>query len=299
LGFVQDVQHGLGHTSIMDAATADRKWEVLFADLVRYKEEHGNFIFGVLDQLVKQDRLVSCWARQQRVEYQKLQRGEACSLTALRLSRLSAIGFDVCPKPEHVPWEQRLQSLREFAAERGHLKIPANHPLKNFVTHVRRLNRLREDGKPSALTDERLVSSLTACFPSRHRTVQSFQSPCITLQNDLMEIGLEFNGKRRVHNPAENRKTWEDRFQELLAFKESHGHTLVPCSYHTPLAGWARNQRDSYRWWRKGEKSQMTAEKALRLTEIGFLWDASRVRGHTDREALANKRSTSSGLNSN
>ena len=66
------------------------------------------------------------------------------------------------------------------------------------------------------------------------------------------------------------------------AFKEEYGHTLVHDSYG-PLAGWVRNQRDGYRKMKAGKQSAMTAEKALRLTEVGFHFDATRVRAQTNR----------------
>lgn len=168
LGYVQDVQTGsVGGSSVMDAATAERRWEEMFADLVRYRDERGSFEFGNFQRLAPRDRPVCYWARQQRVEFQKVQRGEASSLTALRLRRLTDVGFDVAPKPERIPWDEKMQSLREFAAAHGHCKPPVDHPLTQVIYRLRRLYCLREEGDPGgkSLTDERLVRQLSCILP--------------------------------------------------------------------------------------------------------------------------------------
>ena len=46
------------------------------------------------------------------------------------------------------------------------------------------------------------------------------------------------------------------------------------------LGAWVHAQRVNYKRFKNGEKSQMTAEKALKLSEIGFCFDAGdRFRG--------------------
>ena len=74
------------------------------------------------------------------------------------------------------------------------------------------------------------------------------------------------------------KKTWDERFQELLEFKEEHGHTIVP-QHSGPLGSWVREQRKDYKRMKAGEKTSFTSEKALMLTEAGFQFDASKFRG--------------------
>ena len=82
-------------------------------------------------------------------------------------------------------------------------------------------------------------------------------------------------GKTPQRSPGP-RKSWDGRFQELVEFKEEHGHTVVPQN-SGPLGNWVRMQRLAYKKYKKGEtgRKSMTAEKALRLSEIGMVWDAS------------------------
>ena len=70
------------------------------------------------------------------------------------------------------------------------------------------------------------------------------------------------------------------------AFKEEHGHTAVPRRVG-PLGIWVKSLRDGYRNMRAGKKTyMMTAEKALRLTEIGFNFQPMLFKGGTDRDEV-------------
>ena len=63
-------------------------------------------------------------------------------------------------------------------------------------------------------------------------------------------------------------------------YKSEFGHTVVPQN-SGQLGAWVHSQRVHYKKYKEGQKSQMTAEKALKLTEIGFCFNASdRYRGN-------------------
>jgi len=252
LGFEQS-RPGKGPSSVVDAGSAEKKWESMLEALLKYKEEHGSLSFpGEASSLPKPVRQVKNWLAAQRKECKNLQQGKESSLTARRMQRLTATGLDLSPRTEHIPWEQRMQSLREFVSEHGHCKPNKQHPLASFVNNIRHFYWEREAGKATCLTDERV--------------------------NDLMGVGFVFKAGKSPNITAIVRKSWEERFQELLAFKEEHGHTLVP-QLSGPLGVWVKEQRTHYRRMKAGQKTPMTAEKALRLTEIGFHFDAARFKG--------------------
>ena len=144
-----------GPPGAADAATA---WNSMLEALRRYGEENGTFVFpSNVGSLPKAERPIKYWVAAQRREYKKLQRGEESSLTARQLQRLNAVGLDLTPRPDKIPWEQRMRSLREFVSEHGHCKPKKQHPLASFVSNIRHFNREREDGKATCLTDERVV----------------------------------------------------------------------------------------------------------------------------------------------
>jgi hypothetical protein len=64
---------------------------------------------------------------------------------------------------------------------------------------------------------------------------------------------------------------WNLHYQELLAFKQQHGHCKVPTNYaDSPQLGkWVSNQR------RKRKQNKLSPEQEELLEEIGFLWSAS------------------------
>jgi len=238
---------------VVDVGLEEKKWGLMLDSLLKWKEENGTFaIPNDTSSLPKEVKVLQNWVQGQRKEYRNLQDGKESSLTAQRLQRLTAIGLDLKSRPPTLTWEERMQSLREFVSEHGHCKPTRDHPLSGFVSNIRTFYREKEEGKPSCLTDERV--------------------------NDLLEIGFVFKAGKTPKRKTKVTKTWDERFEELLAYKEEHGHTLVP-QLSGPLGVWAKQQRTEYRRMKAGRKTPMNAEKALRLTEIGFHFDAERFKG--------------------
>ena len=65
--------------------------------------------------------------------------------------------------------------------------------------------------------------------------------------------------------------TWSDRYQELIAYKNDHGHTQVP-TVHSNLGVWVGTQRKQYALLQQKKPSHMTEERMKLLNEIGFIW---------------------------
>lgn len=74
---------------------------------------------------------------------------------------------------------------------------------------------------------------------------------------------------------ASPKRRWEERYQDLLEFKDTRGHTIVPLNYpaNPSLALWVRNQQKSYQLMMDGKKSPgLTEEKVRLLDEVDFCW---------------------------
>lgn len=85
-----------------------------------------------------------------------------------------------------------------------------------------------------------------------------------TINDETKEmIAFEKTIQKKIHNP------WEWKFEELLSYKEEHGHVLVYKIKETRLglAYWCKQQRSLY------EKGMLKQEQIDRLNEIGFQWD--------------------------
>lgn len=68
---------------------------------------------------------------------------------------------------------------------------------------------------------------------------------------------------------------WDQRYGELLEYKEKNGSTLVPQN-HPVLGQWVHSQRNHYRQMVNGRKSPMTEERLEKLKHIGFCFGTVR-----------------------
>ena len=124
--------------------------------------------------------------------------------------QLNDVGFQFIQRGNYMTWADRVQMLRDFKEKNGNLKIPVSHPdLGWFVSSQREEWRKRQEGHSTSLTDERYT--------------------------DLNELGFVWVAGKRKGPVTQPRKSWEERYQELLAFRQEYGHACVP--QHYPLGG--------------------------------------------------------------
>eukprot|EP00339_Tiarina_fusa_P002583 CAMPEP_0117085558 /NCGR_PEP_ID=MMETSP0472-20121206/60130_1 /TAXON_ID=693140 ORGANISM="Tiarina fusus, Strain LIS" /NCGR_SAMPLE_ID=MMETSP0472 /ASSEMBLY_ACC=CAM_ASM_000603 /LENGTH=296 /DNA_ID=CAMNT_0004814831 /DNA_START=55 /DNA_END=945 /DNA_ORIENTATION=- len=76
--------------------------------------------------------------------------------------------------------------------------------------------------------------------------------------------------------PSPNWNKWDTRLQELLDFKQTHGHCRVPNVHpeNSHLAQWVKRQRYQHKLKVEGKHSTLTEERQRILECIGFVWDA-------------------------
>mmetsp|Transcript_33806 Transcript_33806/g.73100 ORF Transcript_33806/g.73100 Transcript_33806/m.73100 type:complete len:1083 (+) Transcript_33806:113-3361(+) len=231
----------------------DLKWDEMWGKLRDYKNEHGHC--NVSTSLGTE---LAHWVAAQRRMYNKLiggKPGKRACLDAIKMQRLTELGFQFRPRGSYAAWDNQMKGLWKFLEENGHCRIPVNHPtLGSFVKLARRDYKNWTQGKPSSMTPERLAS--------------------------LKEVGFIFEGGKSPQRAPGPTKSWDERLQDLLMYKAEFGHTVVPQN-SGQLGAWVHAQRVHYKKYKEGHKSQMTAEKALKLTEIGFCFNASdRYRGN-------------------
>jgi Helicase associated domain len=73
--------------------------------------------------------------------------------------------------------------------------------------------------------------------------------------------------------------SWNERFQELIQFRDQNNHCFVPHSYppNQQLARWVRKQRNQRKRKDSGLHSSLSDERQEVLTDAGFIWDSHRV----------------------
>ncbi|KAL3760934.1 hypothetical protein ACHAWU_009613 [Discostella pseudostelligera] len=231
----------------------DEKWNAMFMKLREFKAEHGHCNVNTTSGTD-----LAHWVAAQRRMYNKLvngKPGKRASLDAVKMQRLTDIGFVFRPRGSYTSWEDQMTALWQFRHENGHCRVPVNHPtLGSFVKLVRRDYKNWTLGKASSMTPEREAA--------------------------LKGVGFTFEGGKTPQRTDGPIKSWDERLEELIQFKAEFGHTVVPQN-SGQLGAWVHSQRVHYKKFKAGEKSAMTAEKALRLTEMGFCFNASdRFRGN-------------------
>eukprot|EP00538_Stauroneis_constricta_P009108 CAMPEP_0119552920 /NCGR_PEP_ID=MMETSP1352-20130426/5799_1 /TAXON_ID=265584 /ORGANISM="Stauroneis constricta, Strain CCMP1120" /LENGTH=403 /DNA_ID=CAMNT_0007599235 /DNA_START=56 /DNA_END=1267 /DNA_ORIENTATION=- len=132
-------------------------------------------------------------------------------------------------------WCQRYKELEKHKQQHGHCSIsPAkNKVMAQWMKRQRFQYRLKHAGKHSTLTDER--------------------------ERKLNDLGFVWD----THDTI-----WEQRFQELVAFKSEYGHTNVPAGFsgNQQLGIWVKGQRRAH------ALQNLQASRYERLAALGFQW---------------------------
>ena len=192
------------------------------------------------------------WVSRIRQQYQLYQKKEATTLTEVKIQQLESLGFEWEIKLglRKDAWQQRIDELLEFKKEHGHCRVPPtyqkNPELAQWVLNLRQNYRLREEHRLVILSEERI--------------------------NELTAYGFEWD--TRILK-------WSDRFEELRAFSNHHGHVRVPKLYpeNPQLGRWVSTQRTQYRNFKEGKKSKLNEEQVTQLEAVGFQWDDSKGHG--------------------
>ena len=209
-------------------------WEDRLAEVAAYTAQHGHCKIPVnYLENPKLGRFVNAMRSQR-------SRGK---LSADRVARLEAIGFVwasaktaevlIGEKTVSAVWKVRFDELLAYKKAYGDCNVPAkwheNEQLGNWVSMQRQLKR-REQLHPEYLTL-------------------------------LDESGF-------IWQASTGQKAWEERYADLLKFKEAHGRCDVPRNYpDDPALGvWVSNQRSNKK------RGTLAPEHERLLNEAGFVW---------------------------
>jgi hypothetical protein len=192
----------------------------MYRELRQFVQQHGHAHVPIQ---YSESPSLGRWVDTQRQQYRLRQRGEPSNLTPQREQRLDELGM-VWNIREYM-WEENYEQLLEYYYTHGHVNVPARHPggLGRWVYKQRKEYHARQRGEPTRLTTDRMVR--------------------------LSALGMIWN------IPA---ASWDESYQQLVEFKEKHGHTNVPTDAKDPLAVWVHIQRREYRRQQQGEYSRIT-----------------------------------------
>eukprot|EP00979_Chaetoceros_neogracilis_P002040 scaffold366_cov213-Chaetoceros_neogracile.AAC.2 len=144
-------------------------------------------------------------------------------------------------------WEERLEELKEYKKVHGNANVPTlskeNPSLGHWVHDQRKQYRLFNEKKQTAMTLSRI--------------------------EQLEVVGFKWALQRHT-----TMKSWNERFEELKSYKQDKGNCNVPIRYknNPSLGQWVSTQRQEYGAKKKGNKTNITAERIKALEEVGFVW---------------------------
>jgi hypothetical protein len=205
-------------------------WEKRFGLLQQFekREGHCNVTRSHAEDGIKLGRWVG---NQRRLK-------EEGKLDPDRQSILDNMGFAwLLGNPTRVPWEERLDLLKEFQTREGHCHVPQLH---------------KEDG------------ANLGKWVNKQRQLKKMDRLDLHRQTILEDMGFEWVlVERRANVP------WEETFSLLKTFKEREGHCNVP-RFHKEdganLGVWLENQRQ----FKKNGK--LYRDRKERLEEMGIEW---------------------------
>ena len=131
-------------------------WSVRFQQLREFKVQFGH---RLVPKKYAANHELGHWVSNQRSNYRLYQEGKPSPMTAERFCDLENVGLEA-GKSKTAIWSVRFQQLREFKVQFGHRLVPqqyaANHELGRWVSKQRHNCKLYLEGKPSAMSAERI-----------------------------------------------------------------------------------------------------------------------------------------------
>jgi len=211
---------------------AIKPWEARYAELLRYKQAHGNCD---VPNRWKEDPKLGKWVSIQR---QLKQQGK---LSQERMRKLEEMGFNWgANRGANKPWEARYAELLRYKQAHGNCDVfylwKGNLQFCRWVSCQR---LLKQQGK---LSQERMRM--------------------------LEEIGFNWRGSGGAS------ESWEARYAELLRYKQAHGNCDVPRAWkkNPKLSIWVMHQRQLKK------QGKLSPARERLLNEVGFIWDKRRGR---------------------
>jgi hypothetical protein len=238
-------------------ARYDAQFEARCAELEEFKVEHGDCL---VPALYSENTKLGSWVRTQRRWKKRLDRGEENpGITQDRVDRLADMGMvwevnRVSRSHGESNWRAvcstfdcQFANLEAYQAKHGHCLVPQRSAdgLGLWVMTQRAAKKRLDSGHPT---------------------------PRITL--DLVEWVTELGMVWEVTAGAP-RVAWDERFEQLVAYKAVRGDCLVPTRNpdNPPLGHWVTRQRKFKRNLDRGDrKPGITQERVDALTAIGMLW---------------------------
>jgi hypothetical protein len=165
---------------------------------------------------------------------------------------LDSIAF-VCDNSKDSPsWEERFKQLEALHALHGHSLVTMKYDLKEAPRLCAWMRSQR-------------------CLKQNENKTTAGRAGVALKKAGLDSLGFFWGNSKVSVSPS-----WEERFKQLEAFHELHGHCRVTAQYDREqapgLCGWTGNQRSILQ---KEKKTEAAKARKAELDLLGFVWGAS------------------------
>jgi hypothetical protein len=274
----------------IDFEAVDSSWEAMCRQLAGFVEKHGH---ACLPDDPRHETLRD-WLNRQILSKSLLSESQVQRLGSLGIDWGQALSRD-------HRWELMLSRLQAFREAFGHCRVPQrwskDRQLALWVTVQRRVHaqgKMREDRK-RRLTELGFTWSIQDVFEAQweeyfqelvsfHQAHGHCRVPC---KYEKLVSWIERQRTAKVKNLLSadrveqlnrigfiwsfekiKRENWEERYRQLRAYWQKHGHSFVPvnCKENKSLGTWVATQR------RLEAKGKLGAAKKKKLSELGFVW---------------------------
>ena len=223
----------------------DKKWHVKYLELKSYYDKHGHSNVGQRD---KENASLGKWLKTQRSEY----RSKKLSQERIDMLMSIKIEWDGNKARQKLLWMGKYRKLEIFQKQYGHCKVPTTTPeylqLNSWLSKQRLdYHDLKRDG---------------SCKGSNGHDPQITRKRFQLLE----ELGVKWENKE-----ASWTKLWEQRFEELKAYKAKYNTFKIPQgeNKYSQLYTWMCRQRQLKKS-KDGKKPSV--ERIAKLDSIGFEW---------------------------
>jgi Helicase associated domain len=208
----------------------------------------------------------------QRVLFAKQQRGEATSLTSIRIQQLDDIDFVWDDYGKR--WTDLFEELVEYRKVHGHWYVsvvpgPCSRRRFHFGTPENTLLRLIlfcETNKCSLVPRSYRENPRLGRWVYTQRTRYNQGVLVPKRVRILEELGFVWK--------VFSRTSWFDLYEELVHFNKRYGHCRVPRQYeeNRKLGSWVQTQRTEMKNYRLGRHTSLTKERLQLLNDLRFEW---------------------------
>ena len=276
----------------------DERWQLRYNELVAYKKEHGDC---QVPFNCKENEPLGKWVARQR----SLWNTRKMSDDRMKLLDKIDFEFDLRARRDEDLWQLRYDELVAYKKEHGDCLVPPRHkenePLGRWVHSQRthwKASKLSEDrtkllvkigfefDRGARIDDDRCdlwhnrYDELVAykkehknCLvPQVHKENESLGTWVRDQRVHWRDGALSEERTKLLENidfefePYE--KSWQLRYDELVAYKKEHGDCMVPkcCKENEPLGRWVTRQR--YLW----NAGKLSKDRTKLLDKIGFVF---------------------------